>query len=144
MAASAQTTSECFPPKPDRHVGIDGMVPRRIAADGGHADIDDSNSAQARQVKDPAFHEIRGMTIDNTAQSTWVYRTLRNVKAGIAAGKATSSKQVVSLSAHVAVLSENLRFRTRTTNPSGFILLMDMLGLLPPTMSIHLNGSTQH
>ncbi len=106
MEAGAQTASGCFPPKPDRRIGIDGMVPRRIAADGGPADIDDSNSAQARQAKDPAFHKTRGMTVDNTAQSTWGYRALRNAKDGIAAGEATSSMQVVPLSVHAAILGK--------------------------------------
>jgi IS5 family transposase len=57
-----------------------------MAADGGYASRDNLNQAKARGVKDVAFHKKRGIAIEDMAKSPWVYRKLRNFRAGIEAG----------------------------------------------------------
>ncbi len=42
--------------------------------------------AKAKGVKDVAFHKKRGLRIEQMVKSTWVYRKLRNFRAGIEAG----------------------------------------------------------
>ncbi len=39
-----------------------------------------------RGVKDVAFHKKRGLDIEQILKSTWVYRKLRNFRAGVDAG----------------------------------------------------------
>jgi IS5 family transposase len=73
-------------PMLDRHIKLYGKPPRQMAADGGYASIENLHQAKARQVKDVAFHKKRGLTVDEMARSLWVYRKLRNFRAGIEAG----------------------------------------------------------
>jgi IS5 family transposase len=73
-------------PMLDRHIVQYGKAPRQMAADGGYASLDNLREAKAREVKDMAFHKKRGLTIANMVKSPWVYRKLRNFRAGIEAG----------------------------------------------------------
>jgi IS5 family transposase len=73
-------------PMLDRHISQYGKAPRQMAADGGYASLANLNEAKARKVKDMAFHKKRGLTIENMVKSPWVYRKLRNFRAGIEAG----------------------------------------------------------
>ncbi len=73
-------------PMLDRHIAQYGKAPRQMAADGGYASLTNLNAAKARKVKDMAFHKKRGLTIENMVKSPWVYRKLRNFRAGIEAG----------------------------------------------------------
>jgi len=73
-------------PMLDRHIAQYGKAPRQMAADGGYASLANLNEAKARKVKDMAFHKKRGLTIQNMVKSPWVYRKLRNFRAGIEAG----------------------------------------------------------
>ena len=57
-----------------------------MAADGGYASRDNLNQAKARGVKDVAFHKKRGLAVADMTKSAWVYRKLRNFRAGIEAG----------------------------------------------------------
>jgi len=57
-----------------------------MAADGGYASIDNLHEAKKLQVKDVAFHKKRGLRVEEMAKSPWVYRKLRNFRAGIEAG----------------------------------------------------------
>ena len=62
-------------------------VPRRqVAADGGYASQHNLTAAKARGVNDVAFHKKRGLTVEVMVKSRWVYRKLRNFRAGIEAG----------------------------------------------------------
>ena len=61
-------------------------APRQMAADGGYASIENLHEAKARQVTDVAFHKKRGLKVDEMVKSAWVYRKLRNFRAGIEAG----------------------------------------------------------
>lgn len=78
--------SERFLPLLDRQIEIYGCPPRQIAADGGYASKDNLLQAKARGVKDVAFHKKRGLDIEQMVKSTWVYRKLRNFRAGVEAG----------------------------------------------------------
>jgi IS5 family transposase len=78
--------AERFLPMLDRHIELYGYPPRQVAADGGYASGANVTAAKQRKVKDVAFHKKRGLSIDVMAKSQWVYRKLRNFRAGIEAG----------------------------------------------------------
>ncbi len=69
-----------------QHISHYGKPPRQMAADGGYASIENLHAAKARQVTDVAFHKKRGWKVEEMAKSPWVYRKLRNFRAGIEAG----------------------------------------------------------
>jgi IS5 family transposase len=75
-----------FLPMLDRHIKHYGKAPRQMAADGGYASLDNLHKAKARQVKDVAFNKKCGLKVEDMAKSPWVYRKLRNFRAGIEAG----------------------------------------------------------
>lgn len=70
----------------ERHVAFYGEAPRQAAADGGYASRDNLKQAKAIGVKDVAFHKKCGLKIEDMVKSRWVYRKLRNFRAGIEAG----------------------------------------------------------
>jgi len=72
-------------PMLDRHIAIHGQAPRQMAADGGFASRDNLLQAKARGVDDMAFHKKCGLKIEDMVKSHWVYRKLRNFRAGIEA-----------------------------------------------------------
>ncbi len=78
--------SERFLPMLDRHIALCGSPPRQAAADGGYATRDNLEQAKARGVSDVAFHKKRGLAIEDMVKSRWVYRRLRNFRAGVEAG----------------------------------------------------------
>ena len=61
--------------------------PRQAAADGSYASRDNLRQAKARGVRDMAFHKKGGLRIEDMVRSRWVYRKLRNFRAGIEAGE---------------------------------------------------------
>jgi IS5 family transposase len=69
-----------------RHVAFYGQAPRQAAADGGFATRDNLATAKAWGVCDMAFHKKAGLRIEDMVRSKWVYRKLRNFRAGIEAG----------------------------------------------------------
>jgi transposase, IS5 family len=69
----------------DRHIARCGTPPRQIAADGGYASRDNLTAAKARGIADVAFHKKRGLAVADMTKSPWVYRKLRNFRAGIEA-----------------------------------------------------------
>lgn len=75
-----------FLPMLDRHIDNYGEAPRQLAVDGGYASKGNLNEAKTRGVKDVAFHKKRGLSIEAMVKSQWVYRQLRNFRAGIEAG----------------------------------------------------------
>ena len=76
--------AERFLPMLERHIARCGVPPRQVAADGGYASQD--NLTAARGVKDVAFHKKPGLAVEDMVKSGWVYRKLRNFRAGIEAG----------------------------------------------------------
>ena len=67
----------------DRHHQQYGHYPRQVAADGALASQDNLEGAKRRGVKDVVFAKKRGLSVDDMASSPWVYRQLRNFRAGI-------------------------------------------------------------
>jgi IS5 family transposase len=78
--------TERFMPMLDRHIQHYGKAPRQVAADGGYASTDNLRQAKEKGVKDVAFHKKKGLKVEEMTQSHWVYRKLRNFRAGIEAG----------------------------------------------------------
>jgi IS5 family transposase len=77
--------SERFLPMLERHIARQDTVPRQTASDGGYASIANLEQAKALGVHDVVFHKKRGIAIEAMAKSRWVYRKLRNFRAGIEA-----------------------------------------------------------
>ena len=63
-----------------------GRMPRQVTADGGFASKDNLAFAKENGVKDAAFAKKRGLTVLDMVKSSWVYKKLRNFRAGIEAG----------------------------------------------------------
>ena len=78
-------TDKCIPML-ERHIDYYGKAPRQMAADGGYASTGNLATAKALNVKDMAFHKKRGLEVKDMTKSVWVYRKLRNFRAGIEAG----------------------------------------------------------
>jgi len=77
--------SERLLPMLSRHIAIHGNAPRQMTADGGYASRDNLEQAKALGVADMAFHKKCGLKIEDMVRSRWVYRKLRNFRAGIEA-----------------------------------------------------------
>jgi IS5 family transposase len=86
IEAGNPADAERFLPMLDRHIAGCGTPPRQMAADGGYASRDNLDQAKARGVTDVAFHKKRGLAVADMTKSAWVYRKLRNFRAGIEAG----------------------------------------------------------
>jgi len=66
-----------------RQRDIYGRVPHQAALDGGFASKANLESIKALGVIDVAFAKKRGLDITEMARSTWVYKRLRDFRAGI-------------------------------------------------------------
>jgi IS5 family transposase len=77
--------AERFLPMLDRHIARSGAPPRQTAADGAYASRANLVAAKARGVTDVAFHKKCGIAVADMVKSPWVYRRLRNFRAGIEA-----------------------------------------------------------
>ena len=62
---------------------IFGKLPLQVAYDGGFASKDNLEKIKQLGVKDVAFAKKCGLKIDEMAKSFWVYKRLRNFRAGI-------------------------------------------------------------
>jgi len=60
-----------------------GRVPRQIAFDGGYASKENLAAAKALGVRDVSFSKKRGLEVLDMVKSQWVYKRLRNFRAGI-------------------------------------------------------------
>ena len=85
VEAGNPADSERLLPMLERHIARHGEAPRQLAADGGFATRDNLSQAKARGIRDMAFHKKRGLRIEDMVRSRWVYRKLRNFRAGIEA-----------------------------------------------------------
>ena len=63
-----------------------GRMPRQVTADGGFASKDNLAFAKDNGVKDAVFARKRSLSILDMAKSAWVYKKLRNFRAGIESG----------------------------------------------------------
>jgi len=59
--------------------------PRQVAADGGFASQKNLDEAKERGVKDVAFAKRKGLSVLDMVKSKWVYKQLKNFRAGIEA-----------------------------------------------------------
>jgi IS5 family transposase len=66
-----------------RQEAIFGRPPRQVAFDGGFASKANLSAIKEAGVKDVAFSKRRGMAVTDMAKSTWVYRKLRDFRAGV-------------------------------------------------------------
>src|SRR6201988_3949265 len=85
VEAGNPADAERFLPMLERHIARTGAPPRQTAADGGYARRAKLKQAKALGVEDVAFHKKRALTIDAMVKSRWVYRKLKNFRAGIEA-----------------------------------------------------------
>lgn len=67
----------------ERQKEIYGRPPRQAALDGGFASKDNLREAKALGVQDVCFSKKRGLKVPEMVKSTWVYRKLRDFRAGI-------------------------------------------------------------
>jgi IS5 family transposase len=86
VEAGNPADAERFLPMLDRQIARRGAPPRQTAADGGYASRDNLKQAKVRGVQDVAFHKKCGIAVADMVKSQWVYRRLRNFRAGIEAG----------------------------------------------------------
>lgn len=66
-----------------RQKEIYGRAPRQAALDGGFASKENLREAKDLGVQDVCFAKKRGLKIPDMVRSTWVYRRLRDFRAGI-------------------------------------------------------------
>ena len=85
IEAGIPADAERFVPMLDRHIARASVPPRQTAADGGYASRANLAAAKARGVTDVAFHKKCGIAVAEMVKSPWVYRRLRNFRAGIEA-----------------------------------------------------------
>lgn len=84
-----QADSEQYKTLLARQNELYGRMPRQVSADEGFASKDNLAHAKEHGVKDAVFAKKRGLSVLAMAKSTWVYKTLRNFRAGIEAGIST-------------------------------------------------------
>ena len=69
-----------------RQLALYGRMPRQVSVDGGFASKSNLAYAKEHQIKDAVFAKKRGLSVLDMAKSSWVYKALRNFRAGIEAG----------------------------------------------------------
>ena len=67
----------------ERQKDIYGRLPRQVAFDGGFASKDNLRQIKELGVQDVSFSKKRGLDVLDMVKSHWVYRQLRNFRAGI-------------------------------------------------------------
>lgn len=70
-------------PMLQRQKEIYGRPPRQAAFDGGFTSKENLREAKDLGVKDVCFSKKRGLKVPDMVKSTWVYRKLRDFRAGI-------------------------------------------------------------
>jgi len=78
-----------FMPLLERQENLYRRMPRQVSVDGGFASGDNLKKAKAAGVKDVAFSKRRGIKVLDMVKSNWVYKKLRNFRAGIEANIST-------------------------------------------------------
>lgn len=66
-----------------RQHGIYGRPPRQAAFDGGFASTANLKTIKLDGVKDVAFHKKRGLKVSQMVKSAWVFKMLKDFRAGI-------------------------------------------------------------
>lgn len=86
IEAGNPADSERLLPMLERHIAFYGEGAAEAAADGGCASRNNLRQAKELGISDMAFHKKAGLKIEDMVKSRWVYRKLRNFRAGIEAG----------------------------------------------------------
>ena len=81
--------TDLYIPLLERQKELYGKMPRQVSADGGFASKDNLAEAKELKVKDVVFAKKRGLSVLDMAKSAWVYKKLRNFRAGIEANIST-------------------------------------------------------
>ena len=81
--------TDLYIPLLERQKELYGKMPRQVSADGGFASKDNLADAKELKVKDVVFAKKRGLSVLDMAKSSWVYKKLRNFRAGIEANIST-------------------------------------------------------
>jgi transposase, IS5 family len=89
IAKGNPADSDQYIPMLERHKKAFSKMPRQVSADGGFASKDNLKDAKELGVKDAAFAKKRGLSVIDMAKSSWVYKKLRNFRAGIEANIST-------------------------------------------------------
>lgn len=66
-----------------RHARVVGRVPRQAAMDGGFASTENLRRGKALGIEDLCFAKKRNLAVPDMVRSSWVYRRLRDFRAGI-------------------------------------------------------------
>lgn len=74
-----------FPVLIERQERLYDRPPRQVSADGGFASQKNLGEAKERGVKDVAFAKRKGLSVLEMVKSKWVYKQLKNFRAGIEA-----------------------------------------------------------
>ena len=69
----------------ERQKELYGRMPRQSATDGGYASKDNLAKGKAAGIKDVSFSKKRGLAVLDMVKSAWVYKQLKNFRAGIEA-----------------------------------------------------------
>ena len=85
IARGNPADSDQYQPLLEQHRQQYGRMPRQVTADGGFASKENLAFARGNGVKDAAFAKKRGLSVLDMAKSSWVYKKLRNFRAGIEA-----------------------------------------------------------
>jgi IS5 family transposase len=70
-------------PMLERQTTLYGRPPRQAALDGGFASKDNLKDAKALGIQDVCFQKKRGLKVSEMTRSSWVYKRLRDFRAGI-------------------------------------------------------------
>ena len=81
--------TEQYAPMLQRQQALYGRMPRQVSVDGGFASKGNLAFAREHEIKDAVFAKKRGLSVLDMAKSAWVYKKLRNFRAGIEAGIST-------------------------------------------------------
>jgi transposase, IS5 family len=83
VARGNPADTDLFIPLLERQERRYGKPPRQTAADGGFASLDNLHHAKQMGVKDVSFSKKRGLSVLEMVRSLWVYKKLKNFRAGI-------------------------------------------------------------
>jgi IS5 family transposase len=96
VARGNPADSDLFIPLLERQKSRYGKPPQQTAADGGFASLDNLKQAKKMGVKDVSFSKKRGLSVLEMVRSLWVYKKLKNFRAGIE-GNISRLKRVFGL-----------------------------------------------
>ncbi len=74
-----------FPILLDRQEQLYNRPPRQVSADGAFASQENLREAKSRGIRDVAFAKRKGLSVLEMVKSSWVYKQLKNFRAGIEA-----------------------------------------------------------